>query len=515
MNLIKTGISGLDEVLYGGFVPNNAMLVEGTPGAGKTTLGLQYIYRGALDYGQPGIIITFEEDPEKLYRDALAFGWNLRQLESKNLLRIIPSSPEAVRDMLLKPESGFIRLSQSIGASRIMVDSVTHFRRITENVQELRVLLNRFLTGLMHLTTSAVLIKEIEGSESEGANIEEYITDTVLRLSYEQRKKHRRERFLEVIKSRGQRHLSGKHTLKFTDSGLEVYPVCAVVGEVPESVRDAEQAIPATVFHSTGIKGFDEMCRGGLPGGSATVVAGSSGTGKTVLAAQFLHEGLKKKQHAFLVTFDQPTSAMLSTSRSFGVNLERYLKERTLFHLYRNSIDLSVDELLNELRVLLEKERPQRVAVDSLSHLMLAIEDENYLVDYLGTLLKLFSRYGATSIFTFEVDKMFGSFEINSRRTLGLFDNLVLLRYVELDGEIRRAVTILKMRGTDHDKSIQEYVITRSGIEVKTKFEGRVDVMSGTGGPKGETIELKDILADAARWAEATRKMRQRQDQLK
>ncbi len=153
--------------------------------------------------------------------------------------------------------------------------------------------------------------------------------------------------------------------------------------------------------------------------------------------------------------------------------------------------------------------------MDSLSHLMLAIEDENYLVDYLGTLLKLFSRYGATSIFTFEVDKMFGSFEINSRRTLGLFDNLVLLRYVELDGEIRRAVTILKMRGTDHDKSIQEYVITRSGIEVKTKFEGRVDVMSGTGSPKGETIELKDILADAARWAEATRKMRQRQDQLK
>ncbi|HUU28614.1 MAG TPA: ATPase domain-containing protein [archaeon] len=509
MELIKTGIDGLDEVLYGGIIPDNALLVEGTPGAGKTTLGLQYIYKGALLYGQPGIIITFEEEPQKLYRDALVFGWNLQELESKNLLRVIPSSPEAVRDMLLKPESGFTRLFKSIGASRIMVDSVTHFRRITENVQQLRVLLSKFLTGLMRLTTTAVLIKEIEGSESEGANIEEYIADTVLRLSYEQRQKHRRERFLEVIKSRGQKHISGKHTLKFADTGLEVYPVCAVTQAV-EPVRERPEGFSA---QSTGIKGLDEMCRGGLPDGSATVVAGSSGTGKTVFATQFLHEGLKRRQSAFLLTFQQSRSALLNASRSFGVNLENYLRDGMLTHLYYNSIDLSVDELFQELRILIEKEKPPRVAVDGLTQLIEAIEDQSYLVDYLGTLLRLFSAHGVTSVFTFEVDKMFGSFEINSRRTLGLFDNLVLLRYVELDGEIRRAIALLKMRETDHDKAIQEYVITRSGIEVKTKFKERVDVMGGTGTAPVETVELKDILADATRWVEATRKMRQRQNQ--
>ena len=135
------------------------------------------------------------------------------------------------------------------------------------------------------------------------------------------------------------------------------------------------------------------------------------------------------------------------------------------------------------------------------------------MVDYLGAMLKLFSIHGVTSVFTFEVDKMFGSFEFDSRRTLGLFDNLVLLRYVELEGEIRRAIALLKMRGTDHEKSIQEYVISSSGIEVRTKFAGRVDVMGGTGAGKADVVELKDILSDATRWADATRRMRERQNQ--
>ncbi len=513
MELIKTGTDGLDEVFFGGIIPNNALLVEGTPGAGKTTLGLQYIYKGALLYGQPGIIITFEEEPEKLYRDALVFGWNLREMESRNMIRVIPSSPETVRDMLLKPESGFTKLSKSIGASRVMVDSVTHFRRMTEDVQQLRVLLSKFLTGLMKLTTTAVLIKEIESAEREGANIEEYIADTVIRLSYEQRTRQRRERSLEVIKSRGQNHLSGKHTIKFTDNGLEVYPVCGAMHLAGKTENGLNQAAAKQAVLSTGIKGLDQMCRGGFPAGSATVVAGSSGTGKTVFATHFLHEGLRNGERVILLSFQQHQSELLEFSRSFGVKLDRYLKNGMFQLILLNPIELSVDELLHELKGILKKDKPGRFVLDGLTQLMQVIEDEDYMVDYLGAMLKLFSIHGVTSVFTFEVDKMFGSFEINSRRTLGLFDNLVLLRYVELEGEIRRAIALLKMRGTDHEKSIQEYVISHSGIEVRTKFEGRVDVMGGTGAGQPEVVELKDILADATRWADATRRMRERQKQ--
>ena len=184
-----------------------------------------------------------------------------------------------------------------------------------------------------------------------------------------------------------------------------------------------------------------------------------------------------------------------------------------LYEAIVNSIELSVDELLHELKGILKKDKPGRVVLDSLTQLMQVGEDEDYMVDYLGAMLKLFSIHGVTSVFTFEVDKMFGSFEINSRRTLGLFDNLVLLRYVELEGEIRRAVAMLKMRGTDHEKAIQEYVISSSGIEVRTKFEGRVDVMGGTGAGQPDVVELKDILANTTRWANATRRMRERQKQ--
>lgn len=512
MHLIKTGTDGLDEILFGGIIADNSLLVEGTPGAGKTTFGLQYICKGASLYGQPGIIITFEEEAEKLYRDALAFGWNLRDLESRGLLRVIPSSPEAVRDMLLKPESGFTRLSRSIGANRILVDSITHFRRITENVQELRVLLSKFINGLMQLTTSAVLIKEIESAESEGANIEEYVVDTVIRLSYEQRSRQRRERFLEVIKSRGQRHLSGKHTLRFTDSGLEVYPVCGALPD-GESARGASLKAVAGPL-SSGIAGLDRMCRGGLPAGSATVVAGSSGTGKSVLAAQFLQEGLKKHERVLLVSFVQQEADFVAAARSFDMKLDRYLDSGRLAVLYRSTLDLQADELLHGIKARLEEGAVDRVVVDSLNQLMESVRDEDYMVDYLDALLRLFSLRGVTSLFTFEVDKMFGSFEIDGRRTLGLFDNLILMRYVELEGEIRRAIAILKMRGADHDKSIQEYVITTSGIEVKTKFDRGVDVMGGTGGAaKADVVELKDILSDATRWAQATRRLREKQKQ--
>ena len=509
-DLIRTGTEGLDEIFYGGIISDNSLLVEGSPGAGKTTLGLQYIYRGAVDYGQPGIIITFEEEPEKLYRDALVFGWNLRDLESKNLLRIIPSSPEAVRDMLLKPESGFTRISRSIGANRVMVDSITHFRRLTDNTQQLRVLLSKFITGLMKLTSSAVLIKEIESTEREGANIEEYIVDTVVRLSYEQHGRQRRERFLEVIKSRGQKHLSGKHTLRFNDSGLVVYPVCGACNGL--KAKNAGSPKRSRKQVSTGIDGLDQMCRGGMPAGSSTVVAGSSGTGKSVLAAQFMLDGLKADENVLLVRFGADQQEALESSGLFYPRLEKYAKDGKLEVVFRSTHELAPDELLYELKALLARHKPGRLVIDSLSQLMAGIHDEEYTVDYLGALLKLFAHHGATSMFTFEMDKMFGSLEIDSRRTLGLFDNLVLLRYVELDGEIHRAVAIMKMRGTDHDKAIQEYVIGSKGIEVKRKFEQAVDVMGGRaagGGP--DRLELKDILEDATRWAKATRRMREKQ----
>ncbi|HLA40108.1 MAG TPA: ATPase domain-containing protein, partial [Candidatus Glassbacteria bacterium] len=434
MHLIKTGTDGLDEILFGGIIADNSLLVEGTPGAGKTTFGLQYIYKGAALYGQPGIIITFEEEPEKLYRDALAFGWNLRDLEGRNLLRIIPSSPEAVRDMLLKPESGFTRLSRSIGANRVMVDSVTHFRRITENVQELRVLVGKFINGLMQITTSAVLIKEIESAEAEGASIEEYVVDTVIRLSYEQRSRQRRERFLEVIKSRGQRHLSGKHMLRFSDNGLEVYPVC---GALPTEQVESNRAKKAAGPLSSGIPGLDQMCRGGLPAGSASVVAGSSGTGKSVLAAQFLHEGLKRGERVLLVSFVQPGADFVAASHSFGLKLGQFLDSGRLAVIHRSTIELQADELLHEIKTRLGEATTGRLVVDGLNQLMQSVQDEDYMVDYLDALLRLFSRSGVTSLFTFEVDKLFGSFEIDSRSTLGLFDNLILMRYVELEGEIR------------------------------------------------------------------------------
>ena len=483
----------------------------------KPHSGFSTFIPGQWKHNEPGIIITFEEGPEKLYRDSAAFGWDLQALEKQDLLRIIPSSPEAIQQMLLSTESGLSKLTRSIGAGRILVDSITHFRRITDNVQQLRSLLVKFLTSLMQITSSAVLIKEIETGESEGANIEEYIVDTVIRLSYDRTIRHRRERNIEVMKSRGQKHISGRHTLEFEEHGLAVYPVCAALYH---SLQTLEKVQPKKMrnlgrYATTGIKGFDQMCGGGFPAGSSSVVAGSSGTGKTVFSCQFIQSGLKSGERALIISFQQSEDELMALGRAFGMSLAGYREKGLLDVIYLGQTSLSVDRLLYELRELLIGEKAKsysRVAVDGLTHLVQAIREPSYLQDYVESLLSLLRAGGLTSIFTFEVDKMFGSFEIDSLSTLGLFDNLVLMRYVELEGEIRKAMTILKMRGVDHEKSIPEYVISKNGVELLSKFEAGVEVMGGSGVSQNKRLELEDVLADATRWADAARKMRERRE---
>jgi len=501
MDLVPTGIPGMDEILFGGFLRENCILIEGPAGSGKTTMGIQFIHNGIVQFNEPGLIVTLEEKPKMLYRDALNFGWNLKELERQNKLKLLPSSPQAIIDMLNNPESHFHYFFEELGIKRILIDSLSHFRRITEEDIELRKILNKFLYSLATKPATILLTREINETMGNGISFEEYIVDTVLKLSYEGKGSRKRERFIEIIKSRGQDHISGKHSFIFDSKGIQIFPSCQLKDYEADDVE-----IFTSKRVSTGIPGLDEMLSGGLIEDRAVIIAGSSGTGKKTLGLQFLNEGFKNKEPGIFITLHNRPEDIVNMALSYHIDLKDALKEGYLEILYRSPADLIVDELLYSVKKIFSQMKVKRIVLDSLSDLINSISDESYLRDYIYSLIDFFSTFKATSILTLETTEMFGNFRIAHQELFGLIPTLISLRYVEMESEVRRALSVLKFRGSNHDKGIREYIITDEGIKIKTKFEGREGVMSGSS--KKVDLKLEDILANMEQYERALKKLK-------
>jgi circadian clock protein KaiC len=221
---IPTGVTGLDEMLRGGFLPRTANLIEGAPGTGKTTLGMQFIHHGITSCSEPGIILTFEEFPQQYYRDAANFGWNFRAHENANKLRVIMSSPEVSRADLTNLNGRLESTAEHLGAKRVLVDSISHFERMTDDPAELRQLTYEFINGLKRLGLTAVLTRENPALLGETTDIEEdlaFVVDSYTLLRYVEIKSVVHKALL-VLKLRGSDHDKDIRQFAVTSHGIEV-----------------------------------------------------------------------------------------------------------------------------------------------------------------------------------------------------------------------------------------------------------------------------------------------------
>jgi circadian clock protein KaiC len=224
MERVKTGIPGLDEMLEGGFLPRTANLVEGAPGTGKTTLGIQFIYHGIVACGEPGLILTFEQFPQQYYRDAANFGWDFRQLERDGKLRVVMSSPEVSRTDLEQVGGQIEGWVQEIGAKRILVDSLSHFERICEEPMELRGIVYGFVNALKRVGLTAVLTREslmILGEDDVADDEFAFLVDSYILFRYVEIESAVR-RALLVLKMRGSGHDKGIRQFEITSRGVEL-----------------------------------------------------------------------------------------------------------------------------------------------------------------------------------------------------------------------------------------------------------------------------------------------------
>src|SRR5262245_25264106 len=332
-DLIQTGIAGLDDILRGGMPKGNVILVEGAAGTGKTLFGMEVIYRGATQYNEPGMIVSFEVAPQKLIRDAANFGWDMEALQQQNGLKLLFTSPQVLSQELNSPDSLLLETAEEMGAQRIFIDGISLLRTVPNTLHNggngngieghYRQLLQQLLAGLQREQLTAILSHEVTAIEQQAFALEiaEYLTDTVIVLRRE-RNRRGTHRSLEITKSRGQDYDTGRHTLRITaDIGLEVFR------RVQSPPRDLARTQPTSSTRQSviGASPLDALFGGGVFDGSVTMVVGVSGSGKTVLGTQLLLEGVANQKRGLMVSLDEHPEQVMRNAETLGLDLRQHL----------------------------------------------------------------------------------------------------------------------------------------------------------------------------------------------
>ena len=476
--LIQTGIYGLDQIFLGGILKGNLILVQGAAGVGKTLLGLEFIYRGITEHDEPGIIVVFETSPRKLIRDATGFGWNLDELQQRNKLKIIFTSPKVLDQELRSPDSLLLETAAEIGAQRIFIDGISLLGTLATGIgangngaTSYRELLHQFIEGLQRENLTAMLSHEVLAHQEHSAALEvaEFLADTVIVLKREHlhRSIHRN---LEVLKSRGQDYEAGKHTLRITaGKGLEVFRRVQLRARGVPVQPTSEKRSPI------GCAPLDALIGGGIYDGSTTMVVGISGAGKTVLGVQLLLEGaLKQGKRGLLVSLDEHPAQILRNAETLGLNLKEQVDAGNIQVFYDSPQELEIDAHFDLIIRTIEKHKIQRLLIDGMTSYSNAIGDQALYRDFIHSLVAYSKHHLMTTFFNYENPELFGvTHYMPDYAISSIVDNLILLNFVELGTSLRRAITVAKARGSEHQFVTREFKIGPGGISLVPIEEGK------------------------------------------
>lgn len=461
MDKAPTGIKGFDDLLYGGIVRGNSVLVEGVPGAGKTTFGIEFIYRGITEFNEHGVIVTCEELPESIYRDALNFGWDLRALEEANKLRILCTSPEVLADAEVNLVEDVVR---EVGAKRILVDSVSHFRNVVDDSLSLRQAVYSFCNGLRRLGLTAFLVKEQESEGIRDYAFEEYVVDAVIHLENKERPGLYRHRVLEITKTRGQEHIPGKQTFRITNEGINVFPLLGTVAVCGEKQQESEQ------LH-TGIPGLDDLLQGGLPRGVSVAVAGSSGTGKTVLGLQYLVKGaMDYGEKGLFLTLEETPQQLMANARRFNWDISKLQEQEQIKVVYMPLSKMEIDETIIRLGELAKSFGASRLVIDSIYVFLSRIDKAAVLHEKFYSLVTYLNSLNCTTLLISPAWDLADNGKIEVIHSV--VQGTILLKSILTQNRRVRQLELYKMRGVNHAMGNHLLEINSSGIQVFPRLGG-------------------------------------------
>ena len=496
---MPSGVEGLDEILGGGFPEFSFNIIAGSPGCGKTTLANQVAFANAT-VKKPALYFTVLGEPAiKMLRyqqqysffDISKVGKSIRYVSlseaalSKTFSEILAEISKQVE--LLNPSVVIVDSFRSI--SRKTLDSNGHEMDTQSFVQHLSVLLTSW-------QATTFLIGEYTNDEMQGNPIFT-VCDGLIVLS-QNVERDSMVRKLQVMKLRGQGSVPGLHTIRIGDFGLQAFS--RTLGLLPVKTRAGRRR-----RLSFGVSELDAMTGGGIIEGSSVLLAGPSGTGKSALATQFIEAGLRAKEAAIIAIFEERPEGYAWRAKCLGMDFSAPLAKGTLEILYLRPLDLSVDETMHAILNAIKRTGAKRLVIDSITGFEMALAP-GFRTDFRESLYRMIAALtcaGVTVVSTVEIEDSFTSFAFSHYAISFLTDDILRLRYVEIDGEIRRILVIVKTRAGDHSKDVREYVITNLGVKVMdTCLEGYKAITTGL--PKAEDMAQAQHQNGAARASDKT-----------
>ncbi|MCP1973116.1 circadian clock protein KaiC [Bradyrhizobium elkanii] len=457
-----TGIDGLDDILEGGLAQNRLHLLEGTPGTGKTTIALQFLLAGARS-GETGLYVSLAETEEELRAGAASHGWSIDKRVT--ICELVP--PESVLDpdqhqSLLY--SSDLELGETVERifsaieqhrpQRIVIDSLSEIRLLAQSSLRYR----RQILALKHYfarNKSTVITLDDLTTDSTDRAVHS-IAHSVIHLDQLAPNYGAERRRLRVAKCRGQSFRGGYHDFIIGAGGVQVFPRLVAA--------EHRVGFSGSVLKS-GIAELDALLGGGLTAGSSTLIIGPAGTGKSLLTLQYLAASVRRGERAALFVFDEELGLLLSRAKSLGIDLEAMKGEGKLFIEQLDAAELSPGEFSHRVRRCVDQENIRTVAVDSLNGYQASMPEEQFLILHLHELLQYLNRRGAATLLTVAQHGMMGDMRQPVDVTY-LADTVLMLRYFEAMGRVRRAISVIKKRTGSHEDTIREFTIGEQGITV-------------------------------------------------
>jgi circadian clock protein KaiC len=496
-NLAKcpTGIQGLDEITNGGLPKGRPTLVCGAAGCGKTVLAMEFVLRGALTYGEPGVVMAFEENAKELATNFASLGYNLNALAARK--KIVLDNVSIERSEIEETgeydlEGLFVRLGHAIdtiGAKRVVLDTVEALFAGFSNVSILRAELRRLFRWLKDKGVTAI----ITGERGEGTltrhGLEEYVADCVIVLDHrvEEQTSTRRMR---ILKYRGTAHGTNEYPFLIDEEGITVLPVTSM--GLAHAVSEKRV--------SSGIPRLDSMLGGkGYYQGSSVLVSGTSGTGKSSVAAAFAHAACERSERCLIFAFEESPHQIIRNMRSIGYDLGQWVKNgRLQIHATRPSYS-GLETHLARMHKQIADFNPAVVVIDPITN-FISVGQEDEVKAMLMRLIDMLKTQGITTLFTNLTRG--AQLEHTDAAISSLMDTWILLRDIETAGERNRGIYVLKSRGMAHSNQIREFLLTSRGIELRdVSLSGGGFLM---GAPRVEN-ESRERAAAAARKLELAR----------
>jgi len=475
MEKLSTGMEGFDTVGYGGLPKGRATLLAGTAGSAKTVFAMQFLVRG-IELGDNGVFVTFEETPADLRRNMLSLGWGCARFESEKKLAFVDASPRPEEERIEAGPFDFAALVarieacvRRIDAKRVVLDSIGAMFAQFKDPAAVRRELYRIIAALKQMNVTAIVTSE--RTEDYGPisrhGMEEFVADNVILLRNALGEEKRR-RTVEILKFRGTDHQKGEFPFVVSDDGVVVIPL--------SSIKLRQKS--TTIRIASGSAELDAMCGGGFFRDSIILVSGATGTGKTLMVTAFTAAGIAKGERCLAFCFEESRQQFFRNAAGWGFDFEQLERDGHLKVVTDYPEIMPLENHLIRMKKIIEEFKPNRVAVDSLSALERNSTTRSFR-EFVISLTAYVKDQEMAGLFTSTTPTLLGGTSVTEAHISSICDSIVLLRYVEVYGEMRRALTVLKMRGSAHDKEIREFNIDGSGMHVGKAFRNVTGILAG------------------------------------